>query len=232
MTIAVVGRDPDGTAGPHVFVDDVEKPVLHDHDRHHLARVVRLRTGDPLTIGDGKGNWRLARFGECITGEGDIIRVAREHDPITVGFALIKGSRTDDVVRHLTELGVDAIVPMHTERCVVRWSGTNAATHHDRLIRIAREAAMQCRRAWLPVVEPVTKFDEVVQRLGAVVAQMGAPPLAPGTRTLLIGPEGGWSATEQDLAHTTASIGDHVLRAETAALSAGALLAANRRAAR
>lgn len=218
------GRDPDGTGGPHAFVDDVSAPVLTEADRHHLAKVVRLRDGDPITVGDGRGSWRNARFGASIEPTGDIVVVPAPAEPVTVGFALVKGSRIDDTVRHLTELGVDVIVPFSAQRCVVRWDGPTARQRHERLVRISVEAAMQSRRAWRPIVEEVSTFAEVNARDGAVVAQMGGAPLAGDTRFLLVGPEGGFAPDELAVATRTASIGAHVLRAETAALVAGALL--------
>jgi len=223
-----VGADPDGSGGPHVFVDDLDAPALGDADRHHLARVVRLRDGDPLTVGDGRGSWRPARFGAQVEISGDVVTVPPPNEPITVGFALLKGSRVDDVTRHLTELGVDVIVPLLTARCVVRWDGATAHKRHQRLVRITLEAAMQCRRAWLPTVEEVQAFSDVVVRDGAVVAQMGAPALPGGARCVLVGPEGGFTATEVASAAACASLGPHVLRAETAALAAGTLLADRR----
>lgn len=211
-----------------MFVDDVHAPVLAPEDRHHLARVVRLRDGDPLTVGDGRGSWCPARFGTEVVLTGDVVRVPPQPDPITVGFALLKGSRVDDTVRHLTELGVDVIVPFVSERCVVRWDAATTAKRHVRLAKIAVEAAMQCRRAWLPTVEPLATFDAVVHVPGTVVAQMGAPALGAAARRVLVGPEGGFTDAEVVAASTTASLGVHVLRAETAALAAGALLADRR----
>lgn len=221
--------DPDGTGGPHVFVDDVDSPEIRDDDRHHLARVVRIRDGAAITVSDGRGRWRAARFGARVEVSGPVVHVPAPLDAITVGFALLKGSRIDDAVRHLTELGVDRIVPFTSERCVVRWDADDARRRRVRLERIVREAAMQCRRAWLPTVEPPTDFAALVSRDGSVVAQMGAPPLTDGARTILIGPEGGFTATELASAPGTCSLGDHVLRAETAVLTAGALLADRRR---
>lgn len=223
------GADPDGTGGPHVFVENVDAPELAPADRHHLARVVRLVDGDPLTIGDGRGSWCSARFGPDLEPTGPIVHVPHPSEPITVGFALVKGTRVDDVTRHLTELGVDVIVPFTASRCVVRWDAETARKRHERLVKISVEAAMQCRRAWLPTVEEVCSFTDLVTRDGAVVAQMGAPPLEATTRTVLVGPEGGFTPAELADASATCSLATHVLRAETAALTAGALLADRRR---
>ena len=57
----MTGALPDGQGGPHAYVEDLDEPTLADEDRHHLARVLRLRDGDSLTVGDGLGRWRPAR---------------------------------------------------------------------------------------------------------------------------------------------------------------------------
>ncbi len=87
---------------------------------------------------------------------------------------------------------------------------------------------MQCRRTWLPEVETPTDFAEVAGRPGAVLAHPdGEPPwLAEGP--VLVGPEGGWSPDEEDLPLPRMALGGHVLRSETAAVAAAALLGALR----
>ncbi len=87
---------------------------------------------------------------------------------------------------------------------------------------------MQCRRAWLPVVEPATTFAELATRPGAVLAQAGGPPLDASARVVLIGPEGGWTDEERAAVPAVAGLGAHVLRAETAAIAAATLLVAGR----
>ena len=220
--------DPDGSGGPHAFVESLDVPALSDADRHHLERVVRLRPGDPMTVGDGAGRWRPVRFGPDLEPDGAIVTVPRPTPTLSVGFALVKGERPEWVTQKLTELGIDVIVPFVAARSVVRWDARKAATNHERLARIAREASMQCRRAWLPTVEPLGTIADLVARAGAVLAQGGGPPLSSDARLVLIGPEGGWSPDELAAAPATAGLGVHVLRAETAVVAAGTLLAAGR----
>ena len=69
-----------------------------------------------------------------------------------MAFAPVKGERPEWVVQKLTELGIDRIVPLFSERSVVRWSGARGQATVERLRRVAREAAAQCRRVWLPEV--------------------------------------------------------------------------------
>ncbi|MCU1376655.1 MAG: Ribosomal small subunit methyltransferase, partial [Actinomycetia bacterium] len=139
----------------HVFVADVAAPVLDDDDRHHLERVLRLRDGEAVTVADGRGGWRACVFvaGGSLRPEADVTHVPAPHPPIAVAFALTKGEKPETAVLKLTELGVDRIVPFAAGRSVARWDGDRAAKHVARLRKVAREAAMQSRRAHLPVVD-------------------------------------------------------------------------------
>lgn len=222
-----LGAVPD-RLGPHVFVADIDAPELDGADRHHLEGPLRTRPGDPLTICDGKGSWREARFDDAIEVTGPVTSEPLREPQITVAFAPIKGDRSDLVVQKLTELGVDAIIPIVTEHGVVRWDRERASRQVARFRRIAREASMQCRRCRLPRIDELTPFAEVVVMPGAVMADRGggAPSLE---RTLvLVGPEGGWSGSERAMARCTMGIADNVLRAETASIAAASLLVALR----
>ena len=216
-----------GRPGPHSLVDDVDAPELSGDDRHHLERVLRLRPGDPLTVGDGAGRWRFCRFGAAIEPDGDVVSVAAPDVEVAVGFALLKGGRSETVVQKLTELGVDRIAPFVAERSVVRWDGDKAARQADRWRRVAREAVMQCRRAWLPQVDPLGAFGEL-DLAGAALAVSVGRPLAEGENFLLVGPEGGWADAELAAVEAHVGLGPHVMRAETAATAAAAILGARR----
>jgi 16S rRNA (uracil1498-N3)-methyltransferase len=156
-----------------------------------------------------------------VEADGPVERVERREPAITLGFAPVKGDRPDWVVQKLTELGVDRIVPLRADRSVVRWDGDRSANAVERLRRVAREAAMQARRCWLPVVEEPTVPAAVA---GAALAEPGGGPLTLATPTALIGPEGGWSPAELGAASATISLGDLILRAETAAITVAARL--------
>ena len=214
----------------HVFVPNIEDAALDQldldpDDDHHLRRVLRLRPGEAGTVSDGRGGWRACVWpgapGVALTPEGAVVR---EHAPaptVTVGFALTKG--TGWVTEKLTEVGVDVIVPFSAERSVVRWDDEKAARQHERLGRVAREAAMQSRRAWLPTVLPLTTFAALVGDLGANarLAQPGGPPPSLAHPGMLVGPEGGFSEAELEAGPGTVGLGPTVLRAETAAVAAG-----------
>ena len=227
------GRAPDPAATgarAHAFVDDMEHLQLSEADLHHLRRVLRLAPGDPVTVSDGAGAWRMARLtsGGSVEPDGAVHHVARPRPLLTVCFSPVKNERPEWVVQKLTEAGVDRIVPFIAERSVVRWDAERAARAHRRLTAIAREASMQSRRVWLPDVHPLTDFAEAAAIPGASLAERLGPPPTLDRPAVLVGPEGGWSAAElhADLAHV--GLGPHVLRAETAAVAAGLLLAGMR----
>ena len=144
-----------------------------------------------------------------------------------MAFAPTKGERPEWVVQKLTELGIDRIVPLVSERSVVRWSGTRHQGAVERLRRVAREAAAQCRRVWLPEISDTVTFG-ALEGLGApgevVLAQLSGDRPRVTQRVVAVGPEGGWSAAELDSGLPTVGFGLSVLRAETAAVTAGALM--------
>jgi len=214
--------------GPHVFVADLDRPELDEHDRHHLAKALRLRAGDVLTISDGAGRWRPARFGYEVEPDGDVVTEPAPQPPITVGLAPVKGQRPEWAVQKLTEIGVDAIWLLVADRSVVRWEGERGAGHAERLARVAREAAMQSRRTRLPDVRVGLSVATAAAASGVALADPGGPPPTLSRPVVLIGPEGGWSETERTAAPILVGLGPNVLRAETAAVAAGTLLAALR----
>ena len=239
----------------HVFVDDLASPVLGDKDVHHLSRVLRLRPGEAVSASDGRGSMRLCQWAgtaalepiaearETGTGAGagtGIVCEPRPSPVLTVAFALTKSEHPEWAVQKLTEAGVDHVVVMTTERCVARWAPASESRHLQRLREVARLAAMQSRRAWLPAVEGVAAFPEIVRAMGdagvggvggvggVALAVPGGAPLTLATPTVLIGPEGGWSDAELIAVPCHVGLGPHILRAETAAVAAGVLLAALR----
>jgi 16S rRNA (uracil1498-N3)-methyltransferase len=214
--------------GPFVFVDDIDRPELADNDRHHLSRALRVRDGEEMVVSDGRGRWRAARFGSAIEIEGEILEDPLPVPAITVVFAPVKGDRPEWLVQKLTEIGVDRLVPMICDRSVVRWHGDRSDRALERLRRVAREAAMQSRRPRLPVIEAPVSFLEAVGWPGVAIASSGGMRPSLETPTVLIGPEGGWTDDELAAAHSTVSLGVQVLRAETAAVTAGTLLVALR----
>jgi len=246
-----MGWPADVPASAHVFVasaaelaDTVE---VGGEDGHHLARVLRLRTGETVTVADGTGRWRPYQIGSVTAPGGGAAAVRLdatgrpEEEPansprLAVAFALTKGDKPELVVQKLTELGVDRILPVLAERSVSRPDPGRAATALERWRRIAREAARQCRRATLPAVEELGALAALGGHPGLVVAERGGQPVGslgrpPGDEILVVvGPEGGLAGPEVEALKPWArlDLGPHILRAETAALAAAAVLVARR----
>lgn len=220
-------------ASAHVLVADLDSLELGDGDLRHLAGSLRLRDGEPVSSTDGRGGWRMCRFsgsgGGALIADGDIQRVTRRSPELCVAFAPVKGDRPEWAVQKLTELCVDRIVVMQTERSVVRWEGDRVASHLRRLTEVARQAVMQSRGLWMPAVEGVESFHAVASLKGAVLAEPCGGALSLSSPVVLIGPEGGWSEAELEAVQAgTVSLGEGVLRTETAAVTAGILLSALR----
>lgn len=214
---------------PFAFVADLGAPELDAADRHHLERVRRLRGGDPLTVGDGAGSYRSVRFGPALAVDGEVVTVAPPATPITIGFALTKADKPEVAIQKLTEIGCDRIVGFVAERSIVRWDAEKAARNVARWRVIAREAAAQAHRPHLPAISQVTSFAEVAAGGGGIaLAHYDGEPTTPMPTTILVGPEGGWSPAELGAVAGRVRLGPHVLRAETAALVAGALAVAAR----
>jgi len=219
-------------AAAQVFVDDLEDPVLGPDDAHHLRRVLRLRDGELVVASDGEGSWRrcaVRRDGlepmEPVTTEAPVA------SPVAVWLPALKGERAEWAVAKLTELGVDVIGLLDCERATVRLDEPGAARVLARWRRVAREAAGQSRRTWLPELagpRPVA----AVARDGALRCDLDGALEVGDAAALLVGPEGGWSDAERAGPDASVSLGDTVLRTETAAVTAAALLAAERRRAR
>lgn len=218
--------------GPFALVADLDAPALAPESVHHLERVLRLRPGDALVLGDGAGGWRPARYGPDLDPTGPIERADRPRPELTVAFALVKGDRPEMAVQKLTELGVDRIIPFRAVRSVVRWDDDRAAKAVARLRSVASGAAQQCHRPWVPEVAEVASLADLLgaERV-AMADRAGAAPTLEHP-FVLVGPEGGWAPEEIDAARRRSvprvSLSPHVLRAETAAVTAGAVLAALR----
>jgi 16S rRNA (uracil1498-N3)-methyltransferase len=212
----------------HVFVESVQAPVLLDDDAHHLSRVLRLRDGESVTCSDGNGSWVA-----CTWNSGDV-EVASEVvvnespvPPLTVAIAPVKGDRTDLVIEKVVEIGIDHIIILSpVERSVVRWASNKVPQVMDRYTRIARAAAMQSRRVFLPTVSGPVSLANVTGQ-GVAYAEPGGSASGDAVTTLVIGPEGGFSPAEVAIAPALADLGPSILRAETAAIVGAARMVAH-----
>ncbi|MBI4884053.1 MAG: RNA methyltransferase, partial [Actinobacteria bacterium] len=145
-----------------------------------------------------------------------------------------KGDRLEWMVQKLTELGVSDMVFVDCERSVVKWTSERGAQQLLRLTRVAREAAMQSRRVWLPALRGPLDYADVIALPGAVIADPDGGSLAGfdndphSGRIVVIGPEGGFSAAEVGMSRHSVSLGQQILRVETAAVCAAVLLSSPR----
>ena len=223
-----------------VFVDEPGSPVLTLDEAHHLLDVLRLRPGELVIASDGAGSWAPHRVSEAagrrgargvdlasvLVADGAVTTQAPLAPAITVAFAPAKGDRPGWVTQKLTELGVDRIVPIRARRSVVRWEGERGDRAVERLRRVAREAAAQCRRVWLPEVSGVTTLSGVASLAGSPprLAQPGGGPPSLEHPVVAVGPEGGWDEEELASSRAWVGLGPTLLRAETAAIVVGSAL--------
>ncbi len=206
-----------------------ERFALSVDAHHHCSRVLRLRPNDPITLTDGAGRWVAAVLAPTFATSGDVIRVGsvvctaapRE---LGVAFALTKGDKPETVVQKLTELGIRRIIPIRSTRSVVVWDEARAERNIGRLTLIARAALEQSRGVWLPVIEHPIGVEALAKRTGVVRAERGGRALRTGDAIVAIGPEGGWDAMERELLSDAVGLPGSVLRAETAAVVAAAML--------
>jgi 16S rRNA (uracil1498-N3)-methyltransferase len=204
-------------------VDNPEHPVLGKDDEHHLRSVLRARASEEVVVTDGQGSWSL-----CDVGEDALTRVTPvHHDPATpittLYLAPLKGERSEWAVAKATELGVSRIVPLVSERLVVKFKGEARDKIVTRWRRIAAEACGQCRRTYdVEVGDPVdvTNVPDDV-----CIADFDGESDWKGVSSVAIGPEGGWAPDEWAQDRRRLALGPTVLRAETAGIVAAALLA-------
>jgi len=216
----------------HVFVDQLDGGRLEPDDVHHLVKVLRIRESDVISVSDGRGSWATATLrpdGELGLLEGPHFVPAPTHR-LGVAFVPVKGEKPELVVQKLTEIGIDDIYPLApTAYSVVKWEADRAEKHHVRLAKVAREAAMQSRRVWLPEVHRVQMLANLMADHTVAFAEPGGAPIDASHHLVVVGPEGGFSHEELHGAPATVSLGESVLRAETAAIVAGTLMVSLRR---
>ncbi len=225
------------------FVETIERghAQITGQDAHHITRVLRVEPGQKFEISDNMQVY----LAEVETARKDLVRFrilekidAAEPVVHTALFAsLIKFERFEWLLEKATELGVSAVTPVKTERSE---KGLEAAAvkRLSRWTRIARESSEQSRRARLPDIEAPAGLAEVLRSpRGYALDEADAPPILsafpetrqPGDRVaLLVGPEGGWTERERAAIRasgwTAVSLGGEILRAETAAIAALAIV--------
>jgi 16S rRNA (uracil1498-N3)-methyltransferase len=217
---------------------------LHRDQATHVQRVLRLASGDAVNLFDGDGN----------ESRGRLVSLARNGVVVAVGEAvsarpesglracllqgICRGPRMDLVIQKATELGVARIAPVSCERSVIRLDAQRGERRLAHWRGVAVAAAEQCGRARLPRIDPPATLDDVMASLTADGIRillcptadrgLGSLPVAADDISLLIGPEGGLTDAERAAAREQGfeeyALGPRILRTETAALTALALL--------
>jgi 16S rRNA (uracil1498-N3)-methyltransferase len=225
-----------------------QRVKLTSEQARYLGTVLRLKPGEEVEVFDGRG----ARFRAWLEDSPELdAAVLRLAEPLPEGpvravdvvlaQALAKGEKMDLVVQKATELGAARIVPFASERTVVRLDAERGSGKAERWRRVAQEAARQCGRADVPMIDEPAGWDRILAllrdepgRRGLLLdpeeSKLRLGAAARGARKLLlaVGPEGGFSSEERERARQggllPVGMGPLVLRTETAGLAALAVL--------
>lgn len=210
-----------------------ETPLTGD-TAHYLLKVLRVKTGQTLTLFNGQGRQLKAQVKSLDRRDLTVTTGAYEHTDnrspcrSVVGLGLIKLERFEWALQKLTELGVDVIHPISAEYSDGRLT-EGFEKKRERFEKILQAACEQSGRTHLPDLEaPIALADWT--RGGAILAPGGASgwPASGAPTAVLIGPEGGWSESElntaRDLQLEFIGLGPRILRAETAAVAAATLI--------
>ena len=211
-----------------------EAPVLPADAARHL-RVVRPKDGEQVELFDGHGSFRAyVWFGGALRAQSDRRTIGRPNDSLTLFACVTKGSRWDWTIEKATELGASRIVPVISDRTIVRIPKAERAAKRERWMRIAEDAARQSDAKWLPEIAEAVDFADVLALVRETKCLIGAltDPPSPLISTasgnaVFIGPEGDFTPDELTALMSVAtpvSFGSTILRAETAAIFALSVL--------
>ena len=231
---------------PRLYIDaplssgrDIELP---DSGSHHVARVLRLREGDALTVFDGSGGEWDAEFLGRGRARLRAFRAVERESPLAVTLVqgVSSGERMDYTVQKAVELGVAVIQPILTKKGVVKLEGKRAESRVEHWRRVVVAACEQCGRNRIPEVRPLVELAYYLRDASGTGARLLLSGQGRSMRemdlgreaTIAAGPEAGFAAEEQAalerIGFVKASLGPRVLRTETAALAALAALNALR----
>jgi len=232
-----------------IFVPKEQIPIITGSDIHQIKDVLRLKVGNEIELLDGSGKVYLAKI-KSITNEKIITEIISTSQntgenkiKVTLAQCLPKAKKMDLIIQKCTELGVHRIIPVLSERSIAKGEKL------ERWKKIAKEAAEQSGRSTMPEISNLTNFEDLLKLRkdydlalipwelekekslkSLLTTQPPCPELCRGANNLLIiiGPEGGFSAAEINLAKesgfTPVSLGKRILRTETAGMAILAML--------
>ncbi|MBW1955066.1 MAG: 16S rRNA (uracil(1498)-N(3))-methyltransferase [Deltaproteobacteria bacterium] len=225
-----------------------DPPEVTGPEAVHIAAVLRLKEGDAVILFDGTGceydavilSATKKRVAFQVSGKRR--KPAASFIPVTIAQALLKERKMDLVARQLAELGIVSLIPFSAERCVARIDSERTRHRRKRWEKIVREAMKQCKRNTAMVIGEIMSFDDILA-LGdrfdhrILFWEKADTPFhphrretkeEPGPVIAVLGPEGGFS--DKEAAHAAkagfipVSLGPLILKSETAAVAAAALL--------
>jgi 16S rRNA (uracil1498-N3)-methyltransferase len=219
---------------------------LDGREAHHALHVLRLQPGERVSVLDGAGNTFLCDV-EAAAKDSIVLAVREQKSvpappcPITLLVAVPKGRILEDIIQKSVELGVQRVIPLLTERVVIKLDAAGAASKREKWQQIAMEAIKQCGAAWLPRVEPPQTIQQYLARgetlelplVGSLQTQRRHPRewisefqrqqgRLPHSAGVWIGPEGDFTLAELQAIEAAGAkpitLGELTLRVETAAI--------------
>ena len=222
--------------------------ILADREQvHHIRDVLHLKIGEKAAVFDEKGNEYNCVIKEIkntvsLTIIQKIAVKARNSAELAIACAIPKHCKMEDIIDKLTQLGVDRIIPLETERVIVKMDKKKKEARFLRWQRIALSAVKQSQRSTIPVIEPVKKIKELFiescsydLKIIPTLIRERKPirDIIPKTKKILvlIGPEGDFTPEEVDMAIKSGfipvTLGDNVLRVDTAAVAVASFFKLN-----
>lgn len=214
-------------------------PELEKDASKHL-KVLRPNDGEEFELFDGRGAYRVYKFSKAdstLKAFSSIYRLTPSANSLTLFACVTKGSRWDWTIEKATELGVSKIVPVISDRTIVRIPKVERASKRERWLRIAEDAARQSDAKYLPEITEAVDFKDalkLVKETNCLIGALTDPP-SPHISSVkgdavFIGPEGDFTPEELKLlmeVATPVSFGPTILRAETAAIFAVSVISAS-----
>ncbi len=233
---------------PRFFKEFFESaPFIEGDDANHIAKSLRMRVGEALTVCDTKGNDYNCTISAVLDEriELNIDSICKTNSEpsveVTLFQCLTKGDKMDLIVRQAVEMGVTFVIPTVSQNCVSRPDEKQLFKKQERWQRIADEAAGQSGRGILPKVKGTMTLTEAAKKLSSFdkcyfFYELGGKAVEPIEKdvkkiAVIIGPEGGFSLAEVEMLRnagaTVTTLGPRILRAETAPVAAVSLIMHN-----